>query len=135
MSKRSIIRRMLRIFRMWLMVRILERLTMDSSKGPRIISGYMCTQEFVKHRTLFRRRSYTKEEAYIALQMAGQFRYIHWARDDRMMKSLYATGKGLVFATPSGLINDLSCTIGNVPSVLTIFISVAAIIIAIFTKS
>jgi hypothetical protein len=117
---------------MWRFLRIVEKQLFkdpQQTQTPTGISTSEANTEFCKLRTIFGRK-YTSMEGVKACFMAEKLGYIG-TRSIRGTNYIGIKGEGLKFTALSGLLNELAGTIGNIPPVATLIVSLIAIAISI----
>lgn len=123
-----IIRHMIKIYRMWRYVRIVENVLFEAPPpNNKQITAAECNDKFCGKKTIFG-RIYTVTEGVKACFMAEQLGYIKLTYDHGKKTSrIGIRAEGLKFTSISGLLNELSGSIVNLPPVATLAVSLAAI--------
>jgi hypothetical protein len=123
---------MVKIYRMWRYVRIVERRLFDESKIPHTQTDTSeCNDDFCQEKTVFGRK-YKRVEGVKAAFMADKRGYITVTQKQKMEAGQVGiTAEGMIFNTVSGLMEAWAKSIISVPSVVAIVISVAALVVAL----
>jgi len=91
-----------------------------------------CVKEFCKLKTLFRRRHYIETEAVKTAFMCDKFGYVKLAKNSTMIG---ISKDGLIFSSPTGLLNEWAGALGKIPPIFALFLSLAALIVALYTRN
>ena len=131
---RAIIARMIKIYRMWVYVRIAEAelfRTPDPSNGSQTTTS-SCNDIFCQKRTFFGvGRRYKSLEGVKACIMAQKLEYITLSPHRDGLMRIGISGEGLKFTSYSALVDALAKTILNVGTILTVMIALVALVVSI----
>jgi len=128
---RSILGRMIRIYRMWRFIKVVEHFNIGLRKE--YADPVECSVKFQNLKTIFGRH-YTVEDAYTAIAMALRDEYIQGSdKSAELPDDIQVTGKGLRFNSYTGLINELAGAVAKVGALTAVVISVLAFIFSIYT--
>lgn len=128
LSIKRIIHRMVRIYRMWRFVRLVEKRYDDSSFTSKNMSTAKLAADFY---------NYTPDQAVKALVMAEKFGYIVYVNQKTQManREVAITGKGFKFASYTGLLEELSSSVKSFGSILAIIISILSLCVALYAAN
>jgi hypothetical protein len=129
---RGIIRCMIKIYRMWRYVRLVERTFFNDNPGKTRKHSPDCLVEFCLLKTIFR-RNYKPSEALKAHYMAHMLGYIDAPGGGLPKKgeSISVSGEGLLFTAYSSLFEAEAKSILSIGSLATVFIAVAALVVSV----
>jgi hypothetical protein len=119
---------MVKIYRMWRFVRIVEQTLFKDVKGKELLTR-VCYDVFCQKRTIFRKK-YKPTEAVKAAFMADKLGYIAVrSKDDESYVGI--TAEGFIFSSPSGLIDKQASALSHTPPLATLLLSLTADTISI----
>ena len=131
MNKRSIIRRMIRIYQMWLFIRMVEGIVLDETKTHKPFTRAVLCAKFTSKRKWFGRgKEYNADEALRAYFIARSRGYLEEV-GDVATGNVKVKDEGFYMTSPSYFIAEMSKTIVSVSNILAVVIAAIALYVSV----